>query len=102
MAAKGFQRARDLAETQYLSLAAKVEQVKIAAQDSVSNVRIASRAALPTVPFGGGRTIPTLVGAVLGFLVAVVSALIWEWWRAPDIKAKSVPLTKAAERAQVA
>ena len=102
VAAKEFQRASDLAETQYLSLAAKVDQARIAAQDSVSNVRIASRAAMPTVPASGGRGVPTLVGAVLGFLVGVISALIWEWWRAPNLKEKGARVANPAERAQVA
>jgi uncharacterized protein involved in exopolysaccharide biosynthesis len=101
VAADGFKRDSDLAETQYLSLANKVDQVKIAAQDSVSNVRIASRAALPTQLSSVSRSIPTLVGAALGFLLGVISALIWEWWRAPNLKEVGAPAAKAAERASV-
>jgi succinoglycan biosynthesis transport protein ExoP len=99
---KELHRASDLAENEYLSLAAKVEQVTIAAQDSVSNVRIASRASLPTAPSGLGRALPTLLAAVLGCLLGVVSALILEWWRAPSRKERGVPLAKASERATVA
>jgi uncharacterized protein involved in exopolysaccharide biosynthesis len=85
--ARELRREATLAESEYLGLAAKVEQARIAAQDAVSNVRIASRAAMPTEASGLGRATLTLMAAALGFLLAVGAALLWEWWQAPRLHA---------------
>jgi uncharacterized protein involved in exopolysaccharide biosynthesis len=95
-------RESSLAETEYLSLAAKVEQARIAAQDAVSNVRIASHAALPAEPSGVGRATLALLAAALGFLTGVVGALLWEWWQSPRVQAREAPVDHKAEHVPVA
>jgi uncharacterized protein involved in exopolysaccharide biosynthesis len=88
---QALRRERDLAQSQYLSLASKVEEVNIAAEDSASNVRIASQAAVPESPSGPGRVVTTLVAAALGLVFGALAALVWEWWRAPRAATRTTP-----------
>jgi uncharacterized protein involved in exopolysaccharide biosynthesis len=92
--------ARDLARDQYESLATKVDQVRIAAQDAADVVKIASAAAAPTRPGGLSRRLIVLAGTALGFALAVVLVLLREWWQAPAAVPVRVPADNGAERAR--
>jgi chromosome segregation ATPase len=74
-------RARDLAQTQYLTLASKVEEAKIAAQESANVVQVASEATTPTEKVSPKLALMTAVGGSLGFLLSLLLVFGREWWR---------------------
>jgi len=75
-------RARDVARETYLTLARKVEEVRIAAEDTSGEVRLASRAAVPEVPVSPRKLLNTAVAGMLGLMVGVFGAFAAEWWNA--------------------
>ncbi|MCC7360942.1 MAG: hypothetical protein IT317_15775 [Anaerolineales bacterium] len=75
-------RARDQAETQYLALARKVDEVQIAAQDAGASIKIASRAAVPH-DASGGAILLGLAGLVAGAGLGVFLVLLRDWLRPP-------------------
>jgi uncharacterized protein involved in exopolysaccharide biosynthesis len=76
-------RARDLAESQYRALANKVEEAKIAVQESANVVQVASKATVPSQPVSPGKLLNTLMGGGIGLMVGVLAMVLWEWWRGP-------------------
>ncbi len=74
-------RARNLAQTQYLTLASKVEEAKIAAQESANVVQVASEATTPTEKVSPKLALMTAVGGSLGFLLSLLLVFGREWWR---------------------
>ena len=74
-------RARDVARDTYLILTRKVEEARIAAQDTEREVRLASRAAAPEKPVSPRKKLNTLVGGALGLMMGIVGAFALEWWR---------------------
>jgi len=75
-------RARDVARETYMTLARKVEEVRIAAEDTSGEVRLASRAAVPEVPVSPRKLLNTAVAGMLGLMVGVFGAFAVEWWNA--------------------
>lgn len=73
--------ARDLARETYMTLARKVEEVRIAAEENSSEVRIASRAAVPEKPASPRKLLNTAVAGVLGLMLSVFGAFVAEWWQ---------------------
>ncbi len=75
-------RARDVARETYMTLARKVEEARIAAEDaSTGEVRLASQAAVPEKPASPRKLLNTAVAGVLGLMLAVFGAFVTEWWR---------------------
>lgn len=74
-------RARDLAEAQYKALASKVEEAKIAVQESANVVQTASEAAVPTARVSPKGALNTALGGALGWLLSTLAVFLWEWWR---------------------
>ena len=74
-------RTRDVTRDTYLILTRKVEEARIAAQDTEREVRLASRAAAPEKPVSPRKKLNTLVGGALGLMMGVVGAFALEWWR---------------------
>ncbi len=75
-------RARDVARETYMTLARKVEEAHIAAEDaSTGEVRLASRAAVPERPASPRKLLNTALAGVLGLMLAVFGAFAVEWWR---------------------
>ncbi len=75
-------RARDVARETYMTLARKVEEARIAAEDaSTGEVRLASQAAPPEKPTSPRKLLNTAVAGVLGLMLAVFGAFGVEWWR---------------------
>ncbi len=75
-------RARDVARETYMTLARKVEEARIAAEDaSTGEVRLASRAAVPEKPISPRKLLNTAVAGMLGLMLAVFGAFVVEWWR---------------------
>jgi len=73
-------RARDVARETYLTLARKVEEVRIAAEDTSGEVRLASHAAVPRKPVGPRKMLNTAVAGALGLMLGVFGAFAVEWW----------------------
>jgi uncharacterized protein involved in exopolysaccharide biosynthesis len=75
-------RAHDLATQQYLALSNKMEEARIAVQESANVVQIASEAAAPTSPVGPRKMLFTALGGALGLLIGMFTAFALEWWAA--------------------
>ena len=76
---------RDVARDTHTTLARKVTEARIAAQDQSGEVRLASHAALPVEPVGPRKVVNTVVAGVLGVILGVVGAFAVEWWRGTEV-----------------
>ncbi len=74
-------RERVLAEETYMTLARKLEEARIAAQEESGILQVGSRAAVPEEPVGPRRLINTALAGVLGGMVAVGAVLVLDWWQ---------------------
>jgi uncharacterized protein involved in exopolysaccharide biosynthesis len=74
-------RARDVARETHLTLARKVAEARIAADDSSAEVQLASLAAVPEKPVGPRRMLNTAVAGMLGLMLGVFAVFALEWWR---------------------
>lgn len=74
-------RARDVARDTYTTLARKVDEARITAQDESGEVRLASYAAVPTKPVSPRKKLNTAVAGALGLFVGVFGAFAVEYWR---------------------
>jgi uncharacterized protein involved in exopolysaccharide biosynthesis len=72
--------ARGIAEETYRTLTRKVAETRIAAQDTEASVRLASRAAVPSIPVAPRRLMNTALAGALGFFVGVLGAFGVEYW----------------------
>jgi uncharacterized protein involved in exopolysaccharide biosynthesis len=77
-------RQRDLAQNVYTTLAQKVEETRIAAQDTSGRVRIASSAAVPDRPVSKRLLVNTAIGLALGLMVSVMGVFALEYLREPS------------------
>lgn len=73
--------ARQLAWDTYQSLARKQAETEIAAQTIGSEVKVASRAAVPERPAGPGKLINFIIAALLGFLGSFLIVTMITWWQ---------------------
>jgi succinoglycan biosynthesis transport protein ExoP len=76
-------RQRDLAQTVYTTLAQKVGETRITAQDTSGRVRLASAATVPDRPAGAKRLTTTALAAALGLLAGVMAAFAIEYFKQP-------------------
>ncbi len=74
-------RDRDVARETQMTLAHKVEEARIAAEDATGDVRLVSQAAVPEEPVGPRKMLNTAVAGALGLMVGVFGAFAVEWWR---------------------
>lgn len=74
-------RARDLARETYLTLARKLEEARIAAQEENGTLQIGSYAAVPEKRVGPRRLLNTAVASILGLTAGVIAAFTIEFWR---------------------
>ena len=73
-----------MARETYVTMARKVEEVRIAAADTSGEVRLASQAAVPESPVGPRKKINTAVAGALGLMLGVFGAFAVEWWRGDE------------------
>lgn len=73
---------RNIAEETAISLALKVEEAKIASQDSGQSARLGSYALTPVEPVSPRLLILTAVGGAAGLFLAVLVVFALAWWRA--------------------
>lgn len=76
-------RDRDVAKNTYLTLANKVEEARIAAQDESGEVQLASRASVPTSPVAPRKLMNTAMAGFLGLFVGIFAAFFVEYWQSP-------------------
>jgi succinoglycan biosynthesis transport protein ExoP len=77
-------RAQEVAQETYVTLAHKVEEVQIAADDTSGEVRLASRASVPERPASPRKMLNTVVAGALGLMVGVSGVFAVEWWRGDE------------------
>ena len=78
-------RKQAVARETYMTLASKVEEVRIAAQDETGEVQWVSRAAVPPAPSGPRKKLNVLIGGFLGLCLGVFMAFFVEYW--PSLRA---------------
>jgi uncharacterized protein involved in exopolysaccharide biosynthesis len=64
-------RDRDVAQETYLALTHKLDEAQVTAQDTSGVVQLASVATTPTLPAGPRKVVYTLLGGMLGVLMAI-------------------------------
>ena len=73
-------RAQSVAQDTYTTLARKVDEARIAAQDESGEIRLASSAAVPTRPVSPRKMVNTVIAGMLGLMLGVFGAFGIEWW----------------------
>ncbi len=76
-------RQRDLAQNVYTTLAQKVKETGISAQDASGRVRLASGAVAPEQPMSKKLLTNTALGLVLGLIAIVIVVFAREYFREP-------------------
>jgi succinoglycan biosynthesis transport protein ExoP len=74
-------RTRDLARDTYTTLARKVDEARIAAQEASGMLQVGSEAAVPAAPVGPRRLVNTAIAGVLGLMIGIVGVFAVELWR---------------------
>jgi polysaccharide biosynthesis transport protein len=74
-------RNKQLVTETYMTLARKVDEARIGAEDDISEVQLASRAAVPERPVGPRKLVNTAVAGTIVFLLGTFGALAMAWWR---------------------
>jgi len=88
-------RSRDVAQDTYFTLARKLDEVNVAAQDESGEVRLASQAAVPTDPVIPRKALNTVLGSVLGLMVGIAAAFVID--ARQSVAEKSPALTRPAQ-----
>ena len=73
--------ARDLAHETYMTLARKLEEARIAAQEENGMLQVGSYTAIPEKPVSPRRMLNTAVAGALGGMLGVFGAFAIEWWQ---------------------
>lgn len=76
-------RSQTVVTETYTTLARKVEEARIASQDTSGQIRLASYGLANNEPVSPGSLLLIIVAAAVGFLVSVVLVLFFAWWRTP-------------------
>lgn len=74
-------RAQDLAEETYVTLARKVDEARIAAQEEKGTLQVGSYAAVPQFPVGPQKKMIVGVAGMLGLMAGVAGAFVIDFWR---------------------
>ncbi len=76
--------ARDLAHETYMTLARKLEEARIAAQEENGMLQVGSYTAIPEKPVSPRRMLNTAVAGALGGMLGVFGAFAIEWWQGDE------------------
>ncbi len=74
-------RTRDLARDTYMTLARKLEEARISAQEENGTLHVGSHAMVPELPVGPRRALNAAVAGLAGALIGVMGAFLAEFWR---------------------
>lgn len=80
-------RRHDVGVETTVTLARKIDEVRIQTQDSGSSLRIASLASPPVEYDRSSPILSAMTAGLLGFLVSVVAIILYTWWRPPGERA---------------
>ncbi len=86
------ERELSLAKDTYTALAHKVDEVSIVTNDTVGQVRIASRALAPLKPVAPRKLLNTVLAGIIGAMLATGGAFVTEWWHEESETTVSEPL----------
>lgn len=81
--------AQELANETYLTLARKVEEAQIAAQEQSGTFSVGSYAAIPEKPVAPRRVFNTAVAGMLGLILGIVVAFALDFWRKTGVQTQS-------------
>jgi uncharacterized protein involved in exopolysaccharide biosynthesis len=81
-------RTRNVAQETYMTLARKVEEVRIATEDTSGEVRLASQAAIPEKPVSPRKLLNAAAAGALALILGVFGAFALEWWKGERGKAR--------------
>jgi capsular polysaccharide biosynthesis protein/chaperonin cofactor prefoldin len=73
----------EVADGTFTTLANKVEEARISAQDETGEVRLASQASEPTRPVSPNKLMNIAAAAFLGVFLGILAALFIEYWQSP-------------------
>ena len=74
-------RSQQLASETYLTLARKLDEARIAAQEENGALQVGSYAAVPESPVGPHRLRNVATAGILGLMLGILGALVIEYWR---------------------
>lgn len=74
-------RARSLADETYLTLARKLDEARIAAQEENRMLQVGSYAAVPERPVAPRKLFNTVVLALTGLVIGIIVVVFVEFWR---------------------
>lgn len=80
-------RARDLAQETYMTLARKLDEARIEAQEENGVLQVGSTAAVPEKPVGPRRKMNTAIAGALGLMLGVFGVFVLEWWQDEELDA---------------
>lgn len=83
-------RTRELARDTYMTLARKLQEARISAQEENGTLHVGSHAAVPELPVGPRRMFNTAVAGLAGVMVGVVVAFVAEFWRSKEALTEQV------------
>lgn len=83
-------RTRELARDTYMTLARKLEEARISAQEENGTLHVGSHAVMPENPVGPRRLFSTVVAGLAAALVAVMGAFVVEFWRGKEAAGEQI------------
>jgi len=84
-------RERDVARDTYTSLAHKVDETRIAAQDTSREIQLVSKPAVPDKPAAAHRLTTVAIAAAAALMLAVFGVFAVEWWRGEAPRPAALP-----------
>jgi uncharacterized protein involved in exopolysaccharide biosynthesis len=75
---------REVTTETVLTLARKVDEVRIQSEDTGSSLRIASLAAYPTRLERPNLTIMVAIAGLAGLLISIATIILYTWWKYPN------------------
>ena len=78
-------RNRTIAQEAVISLARKVQEERIASQDTSAGGRLASRAAVPTKPISSHKRLGAVGAGLFGLLLGVFGIIVKVWWQTSEL-----------------
>jgi len=82
--------AQELARDTYMTLARKLEEARISAQEENGTLHVGSHAVVPEHPIGSRKMFNTAVAGAAGLMVGVIIAFVAEFWRSKEAPTEQV------------
>ncbi len=79
-------RRRDVAAETSVTLARKIDEVRIQSQDSGSSLRLVSLAAPPTEFHRSSLVLAAMTFGLLGLLLSATALILYTWWKQPNVR----------------